>query len=107
LLNDPSFVEAARAFAGRILSAGVRDDAARLDLAFQLALSRPPQRAELDSLTAFLTGQREVYRADLSSAEKLLRIGLAPPAGGDVVEAAAWTQLARVLLNTQEVITRY
>ncbi len=107
LLNDPSFVEAARAFAGRILSAGVRDEAARVDLAFHLALSRPPQRAERDSLTTFLAAQREIYRADLSSAEKLLRIGLAPPAGGDLIEAAAWTQLARVLLNTQEVITRY
>jgi len=107
LLNDPSFVEAARAFAGRILSAGARDEAARLDLAFQLALSRPAQRAERDSLTTFLAAQREIYRADLSSAQKLLRIGLAPPTGGDLVEAAAWTQLARVLLNTQEVITRY
>lgn len=107
LLNDPSFVEAARAFAGRILSAGARDEAARLDLAFQLALSRPPQRAERDSLTSFLAAQRAVYRADLASAKKLLRIGLAPPLGGDLVEAAAWTQLARVLLNTQEVITRY
>ena len=107
LLNDPSFVEAARAFAGRILSAGARDEAARLELAFQLALSRPPQRAEHDSLTTFLAAQREIYRADLSSAKKLLRIGLVPPTGGDVVEAAAWTQLARVLLNTQEVITRY
>ena len=107
LLNDPSFVEAARAFAGRILSAGARDEAARLDLAFQLALSRPPQLAERDSLTAFLAAQRAVYRADLASAKKLLRIGLAPPLGGDLVEAAAWTQLARVLLNTQEVITRY
>lgn len=107
LLNDPSFVEAARAFAGRILSAGVRDEAARLDLAFQLALSRPPQLAERDSLTTFLAAQRAVYRADLASAKKLLRIGLAPPLGGDLVEAAAWTQLARVLLNTQEVITRY
>ncbi len=107
LLNDPSFVEAARAFAGRILSAGAHDEAARLDLAFQLALSRPAQRAERDSLATFLAAQREIYRADLSSAKKLLRIGLAPPTGGDLVEAAAWTQLARVLLNTQEVITRY
>ena len=107
LLNDPSFVEAARAFAGRILSAGARSEAARLDLAFHLALSRPPQRAERDSLATFLATQREIYRADLSAAEKLLRIGLAPPTGGDLVEAAAWTQLARVLLNTQEVITRY
>ena len=107
LLNDPSFVEAARALAGRILAAAAHDDATRLDLAFHLALSRSPQRAERDALTKFLAAQRVIYRDDYPSAEKLLRIGLAPLVGPDLVEAAAWTQLARVLLNTQEVITRY
>jgi hypothetical protein len=106
LLNDPTFVEAARVFAARAIAAG-RDDAARLDAAFRLALARPPQRAEKKSLTAFLATQREVYRADRPAAEKLIRVGIAAPPTGDPVELAAWTNLARVLLNTQEVITRY
>ncbi len=106
LLNDPTFVEAARLFAARVLAAG-RDDGARLDAAFRIALSRPPQREEKKSLTSFLATQRAVYRKDQLAAEKLLRVGLAPPPAGDPVELAAWTNLARVLLNTQEVITRY
>ena len=42
-----------------------------------------------------------------ADAEKLLAVGHAPRPDFDPVEHAAWTQLARVLLNTQEVITRY
>ena len=107
LLNDPTFVESARLFAARIVTNGGSDDASRLRLAFQIALARAPQPAELISFAAFLAAQRAAYRAAPADAEKLLRIGLAPPPTGDPVELAAWTSLARVLLNSQEVITRY
>jgi hypothetical protein len=107
LLNDPTFVEAARLFAARIVAGGGKNDAARLRFAFQAALARPPKSAELKSLTAFLGTQRATYRAAPADAEKLLRVGLSPPTTGDTVELAAWTKVARVLLNSQEVITRY
>ena len=107
LLNDPTFVEAARLFAARIVATGGKDDDARLRTAFQTALARAPKPAELTSFTAFLTAQRATYRAAPADAEKLLRIGVSPPTTGDVIELAAWTSLARVLLNSQEVITRY
>ena len=107
LLNDPTFVEAARLFASRIVGHGGRDDTARLGFAFQTALSRAAKPAELTSFAAFLTAQRATYRAAPADAEKLFRIGLSPPPSGDTVELAAWTSLARVLLNSQEVITRY
>ena len=107
LLNDPAFVEAARLFAARLVTAGGKDDAARLRTAFQTALARPPKPAELQSLTAFLATQRATYRAAPADATKLLRIGLSAPAAGDPVELAAWTMVARVVLNSQEVITRY
>jgi hypothetical protein len=106
LLNDPTFVEAARLFAARI-AAGGKDDTARLRSAFRTALARDAKPAELTALTAFLAAQRTHYRAAPAEAEKLLRIGLAPPTVGDAPELAAWTQVARVLLNSQEVITRY
>jgi hypothetical protein len=106
LLNDPAFVEAARIFAARI-AAGGKDDKARLRSAFRTALARDAKPAELTALTAFLAAQRTHYRAAPAEAEKLLRIGLAPPTAGDPAELAAWTQVARVLLNSQEVITRY
>jgi hypothetical protein len=106
LLNDPTFVEAARLFAARI-AAGGKDDKARLRSAFRTALARDPKPAELTALTTFLAAQRTTYRAAPAEAEKLLRIGVAPPTAGDPAELAAWTQVARVLLNSQEVITRY
>ncbi len=107
LLNDPTFVEAARLFAARVVATGGKDDAARLRTAFQLALARAPKPAEQKSLGAFLATQRDHYRANPDDAEKLLRIGLSPPTTGDATELAAWTSLTRVLLNSQEVITRY
>jgi hypothetical protein len=108
LLNDPVFVEAARAFAARVLTdAEAGDDAARIRLAYRLALNREPRSDEAASLASFVTEQRDVFRAAPGEAEKLLAVGIAPKRPLDPVEHAAWTQLARVLLNTQEVITRY
>ena len=107
LLNDPTFVEAARLFAARVLAAGAADDPARLRTAFHLSLARAPKPAEEKSLTAFLATQRDYYRAHPADAAKLLHVGISPPSAGEPVELAAWTSLARVLLNSQEVITRY
>jgi hypothetical protein len=107
LLNDPTFVEAARVFAARIVSASANDDA-RLRTAFQFAFGRDPKPAERTSLTALLGSQRDYYRANPADTKKLLRIGLAPPPPDkDAADIAAWTQVTRVLLNMQEFITRY
>ena len=107
LLNDPTFVEASRAFATRLLS-GNADDAAHLAAAFDLALARPIKPREAESLTAFLGQQREYYRAHPEDTAKLLKIGLTPaPTQIDGAELAAWTQVTRVVLNLHETITRY
>jgi hypothetical protein len=58
-------------------------------------------------LKEFLGSQREQFAADPSAAAKLLKIGQTPPSSGNALELAAWTSLCRVLLNLQEVITRY
>lgn len=107
LLNDPAFVEAARVFAARLLGENAADDRARLGSAFRLAVNREPREKEITALAAFLTNQRNHYSASKEDAGKLLAIGLAPKAALDPVEHAAWTQVARVLLNAQETITRY
>ena len=108
LLNDPEFVEASRVFAQRLLQdATPDDDASRIRLAYRLALNREPRNNELTSLTAFLAAQRSAFKAAPTDAQRSLAVGLAPPATLDPIEHAAWSQLARVLLNTQEVITRY
>jgi hypothetical protein len=108
LLNDPTFVEAARVLAGNLLTSAARSDGARLDLLFQRALARPPRAKERESLQRFLGEQRAHYRAHADDAEKLLKVGLAPqPLAADRPELAAWTSVCRVVLNLQETITRY
>jgi len=108
LLNDPTFVEAARVFAARVLSSVPGPDADKLNAAFQRALARPPNQAEHGSLLAFLAVQREQYGQAPDEAEKLIRIGNASPAPNpSKVELAAWTQVCRVILNLHETITRF
>jgi hypothetical protein len=107
LLNDPTFVEAARLLAARLLREATGDDA-RLRRGYLLAVSREPQPRESSALLDLLQRQREHYRENSSEAEKLLRVGYAPVLkDSNSVELAAWTQVARVLLNLQETFTRY
>ncbi|MDB6123343.1 MAG: Protein of unknown function (DUF1553)/Protein of unknown function (DUF1549)/Planctomycete, partial [Pedosphaera sp.] len=108
LLNDPSFVEAARTFAGKIISTATKDDGQRVDLVYQKALARPVKPAERQSLAKFLKAQREYYNAHPEDAKKLMRVGLAPePRVASDAELAAWTQVCRVVLGLHETITRY
>jgi hypothetical protein len=106
LLNDPTYVEAARVFAQRLmLSAGRTED--RIQLAFRLALTRTATEAEVKVLTKLFTQHLEQYQQDKKSAEALLRIGERPMTPGlDVTELAAWTSVTRVILNLHETITR-
>ncbi len=107
LLNDPTFVEAARVFATRILQDAEPKDAARLDFAFQRALSRKPDDVERKILTAHLLRTRAEYTQDSDAARALTGIGLAPMNDDvDVVELATWTAIARAVLNLNETNTR-
>ncbi len=106
LLNDPTYVEAARAF-GAAASAQSGGDDARLGWAWKRALQREPDAEELATLRKVLVERRAAYRADPEAAKKLLQTGLSPaPKGADPVELAAWTHAARVLLNLHETVTR-
>lgn len=108
LLNDPTFVECARVFAGRLLAMKSDSDEQRLDLAFQRALARPAKAKEKKSLLTFLAAQREHEQKDADEPGKLVKVGLAPVAKDtDVNELAAWTEVCRVILNLHETITRY
>ena len=64
LLNDPTFVEAARIFAARLLNEKSSDDGARIDRAFELAAGRPVKDKEKGSLLSFLKTQRDCYKGD-------------------------------------------
>lgn len=107
LLNDPTYIEAAREFATRILTQESDSDQARLDTAFELALSRRPDPAEAQILMQILNDNRQIYRQDTDAAAKLLAIGLKPTDDTvELAELAAWTQAARVIFNLDEFITR-
>jgi hypothetical protein len=106
LMNDPVFVEAARAFAQRILKEGGADNPARLRLAWRLALGRAPSEKELSTLAGLLETQLATYGQDKAAAEALLKVGDLPkPENFNASELAAWTALGNVLLNLNETIT--
>ncbi|MBM3873291.1 MAG: DUF1553 domain-containing protein [Verrucomicrobia bacterium] len=107
LLNDPTYVEAARVFAERILRQGGWTFAARLDWAFARAVARPPTAEEAHVLRQLFEQQRTRYRADPAGARALVSTGEAPVAA-DLPEAelAAWTAVSRALLNLHETVTR-
>jgi hypothetical protein len=107
LLNDPTYVEAARVFAARIMREAGTDPRARLERGFQLGLSRAPRPREVAVLLALLAKHHAQYKADPAAARALLGEGDAlAPSELDPAELAAWTDVARVLLNLQETITR-
>lgn len=107
LLNDPTYVEAARSFAARILTECKGNTEERLAWAWQRALQRNPDATESRTLTALVNERLTAYRADAGAAGELLKVGLAPvPDTLDKAELAAWTHVARVLLNLHETITR-
>lgn len=107
LLNDPSFVEAARALAQRTLREGGRDDAQRITWLWRRALTRPPAPTERGILANLLEKHRRDYSTDREEAVKLRGVGQAPADQSlDEVELAAWTSVARALLNLDEAITR-
>ncbi len=106
LMNDPVFVEAARAFAQRILLEPNLDDDARVTLAWRLALTRSPTAIERSILNRVLKQQHATYRNDLDAAKKLVAIGDLPkPANLDDQDLAAWTAFSNVILNLNETIS--
>ncbi len=108
LLNDPTFVEASRAWAARLLNPPGEPDAERLNRAFHRALARPPTEPEKRSLLEFLGTQRLTYEKNPGDAAKLFKVGLVPaPKDEPTADVAAWTQVCRVILNLHETITRY
>lgn len=107
LLNDPSFVEAARVFAARILIEGGVKDEDRIGYAMKWATSRAAEAREIALLNDLLVKHRNHFKANPVEAAKVLTTGLTPaPKDVDVVELAAWTSIARTILNLNETITR-
>ena len=108
MLNDPTYVEAAKAFAERILRSGAEDENGRIDFAFQEAFSRAAEAREQSVLTDLLASEQKRLKGNSEAAADLLSVGLSPaPPDLDQAELAAWTGVARAILNKHEFIMRY
>jgi cytochrome c553 len=107
LLNDPEFVEAAKAFAARALKDGGEADADKVTWAFRRATGRAPLPAESKVLLGLLDKHRKEFAEKPDDARKLLTVGDAPaPKDEKPEELAAWVSVCRALLNLHETITR-
>ncbi len=107
LLNDPTYVEAARVLAQRMIQDGGADADSRLRWAYRRALCREPLAWESEALTAHYNDQLQRFTDDEDAARKLASSGEFPsPKDIPAAEFAAWTSVARVILNLHETITR-
>jgi hypothetical protein len=108
LLNDPVFVEAARGLATRILREAAADVEARVRYGFRTTTGREPTSAETAALRNLVERQQREYRRRVADAAAVLRTGESTvDAKLDPSEVAAWTAVAGVLLNLDEVVTQH
>ncbi len=107
LLNEVTYVEAARALAQRMIREGGTTPKDRLTWGFRQVASRKPDAAEMKILSSGLERHLARYRQDQASAKALVTLGESP-SDKDLspAELAAYTLTANVLLNMDEVVTR-
>jgi hypothetical protein len=107
LLNDTVFLEAARSLARRVLDEAPNHDEDRARHAFRLCLARQPRPEEIAALTRFYAQQRD--RFSHAEADPARVVGLDATAAREAMnlpELAAWTTVARALLNLDETISK-
>lgn len=108
LLNDPTYVEAARALATRAMERESPGFESKLRWIMQQALMRSPRPDEFVLLKSLYHNGVDVYQSNPDDARRLLSIGETPlPSNVSHAELAAWTSVTRAILNLHESITRY
>jgi hypothetical protein len=109
-LNEPLFMESARALAKRTLKEGGAGDSERVAYAFRLCTARRPTTEESDVLLKLLAKEDQRIADGWISARDLAGLGTAanPALPDDTTprRLAAWTAVARVILNLDETITK-
>jgi hypothetical protein len=107
LMNDPTYIEAARKLAERVLTVADSSNDGRIELAFRLLLARRPKPRERDVLRSIYEQQLTVYRRDKEGAAKLLSVGESSRNSElDTAELAAWTTVVSAIINLDETITK-
>jgi hypothetical protein len=106
-MNDPTYVEASRKFAERVMTRGGKALDEQLTYLFRTVTSRSPTAAEFVVLKNLYARQVSHFRKNPEAAAKLLKVGEAPADGSlDAAELAAWTMTASAVLNTDEALTK-
>jgi hypothetical protein len=107
MLNEVTFVEAARSLAEKMILQGGPSPEARIQWAFKRVTSRQPAAPEVQVLLTGLTRRLASFKADPKAATQLIGFGdRKPDASVDPAELAAYVMTANVLLNLDEVVTR-
>jgi hypothetical protein len=107
LMNDPTYVEASRKLAERMMCEGGPTPGGRIAFAFRATTARHPTDDETRQLNSLFDRELAVYRADKAAALKMLSVGESPRAPElDVAELAAWSTVAGVILNLDETVTK-
>jgi mono/diheme cytochrome c family protein len=107
LLNEVTFVEAARVLAEHVMVEGGATPEDRIALAFRRALARKPSESELKVLVAGFERWLAQFRKQPEAVQKLLKFGESPvDARLDPPELAAYTTVANLILNLDEVVTK-
>jgi hypothetical protein len=107
LLNEVTYVEAARKLAEGMMTEGGSTPGERVDWAFRRVVGRAPDAFERESLTKRLMARLEKMRGESEKASQLVAVGDSKPSEKlRVEELAAYTVTANVLLNLDETVTR-
>jgi hypothetical protein len=105
-LNDPQFVEAARALADRALEVGGETDGARINFIAARLLARPFTADEMTIVKKSLADLKDWYKAHPDDAKAVIVIGDSKPRSPDVVQLASWTMLTNELMNLDEALCK-
>ena len=107
LMNDVEFLEASRKLAERMLTEGGATPEQRIDYGFQVVLAKAPQPAQRAILEKSAATFLRNFQDDPAAAKQFISQGESPVRNGlDVGELAAWTGVASILLNLDEVINK-
>jgi hypothetical protein len=106
LLNDDTYIEAARALAALALARLVNDEE-RLQFAFRRVTGRPANAGELAVLRRLLGQQKSRFAITAEAAKELIGVGASKRGNGlDPVQLGAWSVVVQTMLNLDETVTR-
>ncbi len=107
LLNDPQYIEAARALAERVLSLERKNFDDRLQVMARLCTGHPASQATVDELRGLYDEQFKKFKGSPEAAQALIHIGQPMKSEPtDKSELAAWTMVANVMLNLDETVNK-